>query len=76
MRDPGGTGGLEHADELCFQQSTDDSTSPQVDISKSVVWKDFADDDGRDLHASTRLQHSRDLAYSPDFVGNEIEHAV
>jgi len=42
------------ADELCFQQSTGDSTSPEVDISKSAVWKDFTDDDVRDLHDTSR----------------------
>jgi hypothetical protein len=31
------TGGLEDADELCFQQSTGDSTSPEVDVSKGAV---------------------------------------
>ena len=73
---PGETGGLEDADELCFQQSTGDSTGPEVDISESAVWKDFADDDVRDLHAATRLQHARDFADGPGFVGHEIEHAV
>jgi hypothetical protein len=63
--DSGETGGLEDADELCFQQSTGDSTSPEVDISKSAVWKDLTDDDVRDLHASARLQHARDLAHGP-----------
>jgi hypothetical protein len=74
--DPDETGGLEDTDELCFQQSTGDSTGPEVDIAKSAVWKDFTDDDVRDLHASARLQHARDLADGHGFVGHEIEHAV
>ncbi len=74
--DPGETGGLEDADELCFQQSSGDSTSPEVDISKSAVWKDFANDDVRDLHASTTLEHARELADGSGLVGHEVEHAV
>lgn len=70
------TGCREGVGELCFQQSTGDSTGPEVDITKSAVGKEFADNDVRDLHAPSAFQHARDLADSLGFIGHEVEHAV
>ena len=73
---PGETGGLEDADELCFQQSTGDSTGPEIDVSKGAVGQDLADDDVGDLRATPTLQHPCDLVDSPCLVRHEIEHTV
>jgi hypothetical protein len=70
------TSGLEDADELCFQQSTGDSTSPEVDVSKGAVGKDFANDDVGDLRATATLQYPCDLADSPCLVRHKVEHAI
>jgi hypothetical protein len=70
------TGGLEDADELCIQQSTGDSTSPQVDVSKGAVGQNFANDDVGDLGATATFQHPCDLADGPCFVRHKIEHAI
>jgi hypothetical protein len=67
---------LEDAEELCFQQSTGDSISPEVDISKGAVGQDFADYDVGDLHATATFQYSCDLADSPCLVRHKVEHAV
>ena len=58
----------EDANELCFQQSTGDSTRPQVDVSKCAVGQDFADHDVRNLRAPATLEHACDLADSSLFV--------
>jgi hypothetical protein len=62
--------------QLCIQQSTGDSTSPEVDISEGAVGQRFANDNVCDLRASTRLQNSSDLCDSCRLVGDEIQHAI
>jgi len=51
------TSACEDANELCFQQSTGDSTRPKVDVSKGAVGQDFANHNVRDLHAPATSQH-------------------
>ena len=72
----GETGTLEDADELCFQQSTGDSTGPEVDLSKGAVGQDFANHDVCDLRPTTTFQHPCDLADRPCFVRHKVEHAI
>jgi hypothetical protein len=74
--DIGEAGRLEDADELCFQQSTGDSTRPEIDVSERAVGKDLADDNVRDLRASAWFQHTRDLPDSVRLVWHEVEDAV
>jgi hypothetical protein len=70
------SGGCEDADELCFQQSAGDSTGPEVDVPKSAVWQNFANDDVGDLRAPTGLQDPRDLADGFRLVRYEVEHTI
>ena len=69
-------GGLECADELCFQQSACDSTGPQVDVTQRVVWERLADHDVGDLDAAPGLEDAGDLGDCAVLVRYEIEHAI
>ena len=51
------TGRREDANELCFQQSTGNSTRPEVDVSERVVGQDFANHDVRHLYAPVTFKH-------------------
>jgi hypothetical protein len=67
---------LERRDKLCFQQSTGDSTCPQVDIAPLSVRQFLADDDVGDLHAPPRLQNAGDLPNRAVLQRDKIQHAV
>ena len=45
----------ERRDKLCFQQSTGDSTGPEIDVLSCVFRQFDAQDDVGDLHAASRL---------------------
>lgn len=69
-------GGLKGRDELCFQQSTGDSTGPQVDVLERLVWKHLANHDVRDLDAASGFEDAGDLGDRTMFIRYEIQDAV
>lgn len=52
---------FERVDELCLQQSTGDSTGPEVDIPYHRFGQLLVDHDVGDLQASARLEHAGDF---------------
>jgi hypothetical protein len=44
---------FERRNQLCFQQSTGDSTGPQIDIPPRLLWQLDAEHNVRDLHSTT-----------------------
>ena len=72
----GEPGGLKGRDQLCFQQSTGNSTGPQVDVPERLIWKHLANHDVRDLDAAAGLEDAGDLGDRTMFIRDEIQDAV
>ncbi len=66
----------ERRHQLCFQQSTGDSTSPEVDVPPRVLRQLDAKHDVGDPCPASGLQHASDLGDRVHLVGHEIQHAV
>jgi len=54
---------LEHPFPLCFQQSTGDSPTPEVDVVLRVLRHFLVDDDVCNLDATAGLEHPVDLLH-------------
>jgi hypothetical protein len=66
----------ERRHKLCFQQSTRDSTGPQIDVSSRLLGKLDAKHDVRDLNAAAWLQDAPNLGDRHLLLSNEVQHAV
>jgi hypothetical protein len=62
--------------ELSFQESTSNSTSPQVDLLSGALGHRVLDQDVADLEPTAWLEHARHLRKPGLLVGHEVEHAV
>jgi|MGYP000347175900 hypothetical protein len=62
--------------ELCFQQGTGNSASPQIDIVFRCEWHCFRNSDVGYLETSTRFKYSEPLSCRCRFSGYEIENTV
>ena len=60
--EPGEPNRVDQPGQLCFQQSTGDSTGPEVDLLFRGLRDRLLDEDVADLQPSPRAQHSRHLA--------------
>ena len=61
---------------LCFQQSTSNSTAPEVDVVLRLLRDLLVDQDVADLDAAARLEDAIYLAEDSLLVGAEIDHPV
>jgi hypothetical protein len=55
--------------QLCVEQSTSDSTLPEVDVPFCAVADGFLDEDVADLQPAAGLEHARHLSQSGQLVG-------
>ena len=69
-------GRLDDRGELCFQQSTRDSTGPELNILLRSIRHRLVDRDVADLQATGRFEDSRHFAERLRFVWGEVEHTV
>jgi hypothetical protein len=67
---------LDYRAGLCFQQSTRNSASPQVDVLLGGVGHGLLDDDVGDLEPTTGFEHAEDFAVYRLFVGAQTDDAV
>ena len=74
--DVGKTRVLEHRDQLCVQQSTGDSTGPEVNVFPCVLGQFHAHHDVRDLQAAPRLQDAPNFGDRRCLFSDEIQNAV
>jgi hypothetical protein len=70
------TSGGEDGDKLCFQQSTSDSTSPEIDVPPGRFGQFDAEHDVGHLQAPARLEDTADLLDGQALLRYEIEHTV
>ena len=69
-------GRREGVHKLCFQQSTGDSTNPEIDVAEGAFWQDFPDHNIGDLGTPARFQDAGNFTDGPEFVGYEVQYAV
>ena len=62
--------------ELSFQESTRNSTGPEVDLPPCALRHRMLDQNVADLQAARRLEHTRHLRQADTLVGHQVEHAV
>ena len=67
---------LENLYVLSIQESACDSASPEVDVLLSLLGHGTLDRDVRDLNATSRDEHAKDLREDCVLVGDEVDHAV
>src|SRR5688572_11516096 len=68
----GHDGGL----QLCFQQSTGDSTLPEIHIALVLRRHRFRNENIADLEPAPRLEYTRHFLKAGEFVGKKVHHAV
>ena len=66
----------ERRDKLCFQQSTGDSTGPEIDVLACVFPQLHAEHNVGDLNTATWFQHAPDLGDCRSLLSHEIQDAV
>ncbi len=69
-------GGYDCELQLCFQQSTGNSTGPELNIAFSAFRNRFLHQDVTDLQPATGLQHARHFLQAGVLVGHQVQHAV
>src|SRR5437016_1984460 len=69
-------GTSDHGLPACARQGPSDSTGPEIDISKGLLWYRSLEADVSDGHTATRSQHPVDLAIDAQLVRAEIDHTI
>src|SRR5256714_7500791 len=69
-------GTSDHGLPACARQGPSDSTGPEIDISKGLLWYRSLEADVSDGHTATRSQHAVDLAIDAQLVRAEIDHTI
>jgi hypothetical protein len=62
--------------ELSFQESTGDSTSPQIDLLSCALWHGVLHQNVADLKPTSWLEHACHLRQACMLVRHQVEHTV
>ena len=68
--------GRERLPPLCFQQSTGNSATPEVDVVARILRHLFVDQDVADLDTSAGFEHTEHFAEDGRLVGAEVDDAI
>jgi len=66
------TGGFDRSFKLCFQQSTGNSTGPEVDLGFGILWHRCLHQNIANLQPASRFEHASHLAQRCGLSGTRL----